>query len=238
MDPTLPISTHKESKVSVTTINWLRAAVLGADDGIVSVAALVVGIAGASDSKSFILTAGISGLVAGALSMAAGEYVSVSTERDTESALVDKEKWELINQPAQELEELTVLYEKKGLSRETAALVAKELTVKDPFKAHADAELHIDPDNMTNPLAAATASAVSFSLGAIIPLIAIIMSPVHIRIPITFISVVVALAATGAFSAYAGGANKSRATIRVVIGGTLAMIITYGIGKLFGSAGI
>ena len=144
--------THEEphQDISGSRLNWLRAAVLGANDGIVSVAALVVGVAGATDVTGFIFTAGIAGLLAGALSMAVGEYVSVSTQRDTEKALLEKERWELENEPEKELEELTRLYEAKGLGRDTAALVAKELTDHDAFGAHVDVELHIDPNNLTN----------------------------------------------------------------------------------------
>ena len=223
---------------SAPKLNWLRAAVLGANDGIVSVASIVVGVAGASNTPGFILTAGVAGLVAGALSMAVGEYVSVSTQRDTERALLEKERWELENQPEAELRELAELYERKGLSHETAHLVAEELTAHDAFAAHVDAELGIDPDGLTNPWHAALASAVSFFSGAIIPLVAILVPPPDIRIPITFISVLFALAITGSLSAHVGGARKTRATIRVLVGGAIAMAVTYGIGKLFGVVGI
>jgi VIT1/CCC1 family predicted Fe2+/Mn2+ transporter len=221
-----------------SSLNWLRAAVLGANDGIVSVASIVLGVAGASNSSGFILTAGVAGLVAGALSMAVGEYVSVSTQRDTEKALLEKERIELSESPNEELEELVGLYAAKGLSSSTARLVALELTKHDAFAAHVDAELNIDPDNLANPWHAAYASALSFFFGALIPLIAIILPPASVRIPITFISVIIALVITGTLSAYAGGANKLTATIRVVVGGILAMVITFGIGKLFGVVGI
>ena len=221
-----------------STLNWLRAAVLGANDGVVSVASIVVGVAGASDTTGFIITAGVAGLVAGALSMAVGEYVSVSTQRDTELALLAKERRELEEQPELELAELTAIYESKGLSPTTARTVAAELTAHDAFAAHVDAELHIDPNDLTNPWHAAFASAASFFTGAIIPLIAIALPPASIRIPVTFAAVLVVLIITGTLSAYAGGANKTRATVRVVVGGILAMIITFGIGKLFGVVGI
>lgn len=217
-------------------LNWLRAAVLGANDGIVSTAALVVGVAGASNTSSFIITAGIAGILAGALSMAVGEYVSVSTQRDTERALIAMEKYELKNEPTQELEELISLYEAKGLTRTTATQVARELTARDAFAAHIDAELHIDPNNLTNPWHAAIASATFFSAGAIIPLFAIILPPPALRIAVTFIAVFVALVITGSLSAHAGGANKTRAIIRVVLGGVLAMAITFGVGKIFSVA--
>ena len=231
-------TTHHESQNAMggQKLNWLRASVLGANDGIVSVAALVVGIAGATESAAFILTAGIAGIISGALSMAAGEYVSVSTQRDTERALLEKEKWELENQPEQELEELTQIYQAKGLTRETAAHVAQELTKHDAFGAHVEAELHIDPEDLVNPWYAAIASGLSFTLGGVIPVLAIILPPAGVRIPSAFIAVIVALSITGALSAYAGGAGQVRAVIRVVLGGLFAMVITYIIGKLFGVA--
>lgn len=223
---------------SGTKLNWLRAAVLGANDGIVSVAAIVVGIAGASDSLGYILTAGIAGLTAGALSMAVGEYVSVSSQRDTERALLAKERHELATVPEAELAELATIYEAKGLSKATAFTVAAELTAHDAFAAHAEAELHIDPNQLTNPWHAAYASALAFLAGAIIPLIAIVAPPASLRIPVTFAAVLAALVITGSLSAHIGGANKMRATLRVVVGGALAMAITFGIGKAFGVVGL
>ncbi len=233
-------TTHYEPHTQSTgaRLNWLRAAVLGANDGIVSIAALVVGVAGATDSAGFILTAGIAGVLAGAISMAVGEYVSVSTQRDSEHALLAKEKWELENLPEQELEELVTLYEEKGLSRTTSETVAKELTARDAFAAHVDIELNIDPNKLTNPWHAAYASGASFTAGAILPLLAITLPPAPLRIPITFLAVVIALAITGSLSAHAGGSGKTRAMIRVVVGGALAMIVTFVVGKLFGVAGI
>ncbi len=219
-------------------LNWLRAAVLGANDGIVSVASIVVGVAGASNSSGFILTAGVAGLMAGALSMAAGEYVSVSTQRDTEKALLEKERIELATFPEEELAELEAIYARKGLSHHTARIVAEELTKHDAFAAHVDAELGINPNDLTDPWHAAIASAISFFSGGIIPLIAIILPGANLRIPVTFFAVLVALVITGALSAHVGGAGKVRATVRVVCGGILAMIITFGIGKIFGVIGI
>jgi VIT1/CCC1 family predicted Fe2+/Mn2+ transporter len=231
---------HKEppGDKSGSTLNWLRAAVLGANDGIVSVASIVAGVAGASSSAAFILTAGIAGLAAGALSMAVGEYISVSTQRDTEKAMLEQERGELRDYPKDELEELTEIYEKKGLEKETAKIVARELTAKNAFAAHVDVELGIDPDNLTNPWQAAFASGTSFVSGAIIPLIAVVFSPAPLRLLIVFIAVLIALAITGSLSARAGGASKLIATIRVIIGGVIAMIITFGIGKLVGSIGL
>lgn len=228
--------THPEPHKEKTTkkLNWLRASVLGADDGIVSVAGLVVGVAGTTNSPQIIFTAGLAGIIAGAISMAAGEYVSVSSSRDTEKALLKKEEFELKHYPEEEFEELTQIYENKGLSRKTAMMVAKELSVKDAYAAHIDAELGIDPDDLTNPWHAAFASAASFLIGAAIPLIAVIIPPDPMRVPVTFISVLVALAITGTVSAKISGTNVLKATTRVILGGAVAMIVTYGIGKLFG----
>lgn len=231
---------HTELQTSSTSskLNWLRAAVLGANDGIVSISSVIVGVAGASSSRSFILTAGVASLVAGALSMAVGEYVSVSSQRDSEKALIETERRELELEPEKELEELVVIYQGKGLSRATAEVVARELTDKDAFAAHLDAELNINPHDLTNPVHAAYASGIAFCCGAIIPLTATVISPSSIQIPVIFGSVIVALIITGTLSAYAGGASKRKATLRVVLGGILAMIITFGIGKLFGVVGI
>ena len=228
--------THHEPHTndSGTKLNWLRAAVLGANDGIVSTAGLVVGVAGATNSSTVILAAGVAGLSAGAISMAAGEYVSVSSQRDSEKALLEKERRELEEMPEQELEELTAIYQSKGLSRATAEKVAKELTDKDAFAAHVDAELGINPDELTNPVHAAIASAAAFFAGAIIPLFAIVLFPEPYKVPLTFVSVIVALACTGTLSAKVGDAPILRATFRVVMGGALAMVVTYSIGRLFG----
>lgn len=220
-DPLIHTEVHESSASS--KLNWLRAAVLGANDGIISVASVIVGVAGASSSLSFILTAGVAAIVAGALSMAVGEYVSVSTQRDTEMAMLEKERLEIINSPEAELQELAVIYQRKGLSKETAHIVAEELTNNDAFAAHVDAELGINPDDLTNPWHAAYASGAAFFCGAIIPLLAILVSPAAYRVPITFAAVLVALTITGALSAHAGGASKRVAVIRVVVGGAIAM---------------
>jgi VIT1/CCC1 family predicted Fe2+/Mn2+ transporter len=229
---------NKEPQSSTHKLNWLRASVLGANDGIISIAGLVMGVAGATSSSTVILTAGLAGIVAGAISMAAGEYVSVSSSMDTEKALLKKEDYELKNYPEEELEELTQIYVKKGLSRKTAEMAAREVSANDVFAAHAHMELNIDPNNLTNPWHAAFASAAAFLLGAAIPLLAIIIPPQSERVIVTFISVLFALAITGMLSAKAGGAGMLRATIRVVIGGALAMAVTYGIGKIFAVSGI
>lgn len=219
-------------------LNWLRASVLGANDGIVSIAGLVAGVAGATDSSQVIFTAGVAGIIAGAISMAAGEYVSVSSSRDTEKALLRKEQYELKHFPEQEMEELAQIYEKKGLTKKTAHLVAEELTVNDPYKAHIDAELGIDPDNLTNPWHAALASATAFLIGAVVPLIAVLIPPASLRMPIAFFAVIVALILTGTISAKIGGSPVLRAVVRVVSGGALAMVVTYYIGGLFHVSGI
>jgi len=219
-------------------LNWLRAGVLGANDGIVSVAGLVVGVAGATTAPGPILTAGIAGLVAGAVSMALGEYVSVSSQRDTERTLLAKERAELEEYPEEELDELAALYRAKGLSATTAQQVAEELTAKDAFAAHVDAELGIDPDALTNPWHAAGASAVAFVVGALLPLLAILLPPASARVAVTFAVVLLALAITGALSAAIGGAQRGPAVTRLVVGGALAMAVTYGVGQLVGTTGI
>lgn len=227
-----------ENQKSGTKLNWLRAAVLGANDGIVSTASIVVGVAGASNSSAFILTAGVAGLVAGALSMGVGEYISVSTQRDTEKALIEKEREEIKNNPHHELQELAGIYREKGLSEQTALKVAEELSVHGAVNAHVEAELGLDPHNLTNPWHAAFASTAAFFCGAIIPILMIVISPAGIRIPATFIAVLIALIITGGVSAHAGRSSKTKAAARVVVGGMLAMAVTFGIGKLFGVAGI
>jgi VIT1/CCC1 family predicted Fe2+/Mn2+ transporter len=216
-------------------LNWLRAGVLGANDGIVSVAALVVGVAGATTDTGALFLAGIAGLVGGAISMALGEYVSVSSQRDSERALIAKERGELRDMPDQELEELTQLYRDRGLSDETARQVARELTAHDALAAHLEVELHIDQDDLVNPWHAALSSAVSFTLGALLPLLAILLPPPQWRVPVTFAAVLIALAATGTVSAALGGAPRARAATRLVIGGALALAATWLIGTLLGT---
>ncbi|MET8648813.1 MULTISPECIES: VIT1/CCC1 transporter family protein [Nocardia] len=219
-------------------LNWLRAGVLGANDGIVSTAGLVVGVAAATTDTDQIFTAGIAGLTAGAISMAVGEYVSVSTQRDSERALLAKERRELREDPDYELEELAGIYRAKGLSDRTARQVARELTEHDAFTAHAEAELGLNPRELTNPWQAAFSSAVAFTVGALLPLLAILLPPATARIPVTFAAVLLALAATGSLSARLGGSRRRRAVPRVVIGGALAMAVTYGIGQIFDVSGI
>jgi vacuolar iron transporter family protein len=216
-------------------LNWLRAGVLGANDGIVSTAGLVIGVAAATTNRAAVLTAGLAGLAAGAMSMAVGEYVSVSTQRDSEKALIAKEIRELDEEPEAELAERAGIYAAKGLSPTLALEVATQLTAHDALGAHAEAELGIDPHNYTNPWHAAWASMAAFTVGAILPLLAIVLPPLGWRVPVTVVAVVVALAFTGWLSARLGSSDARRATVRVVIGGLLAMAVTYGIGALLGT---
>ncbi len=217
-------------------LNWLRAGVLGANDGIVSTAGLVVGVAGATVERAPIATAGVAGLVAGAVSMALGEYVSVSSQRDSERAQLARETRELAETPEQELDELVALYEAKGLSPATARQVAVELTEHDALSAHLDVELHLDPEELTSPWRAAGASAVSFVLGALLPLVAVLLPPATWRVPITVVVVLAALGLAGWLGARLGGAAPRRAVLRVIIGGALGLAVTYGIGVLVGGA--
>lgn len=233
-DPAGYQQAEAEAGSQMSLLNKLRAAVLGANDGIVSTAGMVAGVAGATTSFVAILTAGIAGLTAGALSMAAGEYVSVSAQRDTEKALLDKERRELDEMPAEELEELAGLYRDKGLDAELAHRVAEQLTAHDALSAHAEAELGIEPDELTNPVAAAISSAIAFTVGALIPLLAIAFAPPAIRMIVTVIAVGVGLTLTGYLSARAGQTPYVKAILRNVIGGLLAMGVTFWIGRLVG----
>lgn len=215
-------------------LNWLRAGVLGANDGIVSTAGLVVGVAGATTDRTAILAAGVAGLVAGSLSMAGGEYVSVSTQRDTERAALRLEERELREMPEEEERELADIYRDKGLSEELAARVARELTEHNPLRAHAEAELQIDPDNLTSPWHAAWASLVAFALGAVIPLVAIVLPPTSWRVWTCAVAVLVGLVLTGVVSARLGASHVGRAVRRNVVVGSLTMVVTYAVGLLFG----
>lgn len=219
-------------------LNWLRAGVLGANDGIVSTAATVVGVAGASVGSAPVLIAGIAALVGGAISMALGEYVSVSSQSDSEKALIAKETHELRETPEEELAELAGIYQAKGLAPETAHQVAVELTAHDPLAAHLSAELNISQQDLVSPWHAAFASAIAFIAGAALPLVAILLPPADWRVPITFAVVLVALAITGTTAAHIGGSSRSRAAARVVVGGALALAATYGVGLLLGVTGI
>jgi len=216
-------------------LNKLRAAVLGANDGIVSIAALVVGVAAASSSHSAIATAGFAGLAAGALSMAVGEYVSVHSQRDAEEAQLEREKKWQEDRPEWELEQLTRLHMETGMTEKTARLAAKEQTEHDPLGAHARAHLGIDPDELVNPAHAGLASLLAFTVGGIAPILSILLGGESFRIPLTFVVVLAALATTGTFSAKIADSPYPRAIVRNVVGGSLAMAITYGIGALVGT---
>lgn len=217
-------------------LNKLRAAVLGANDGIVSVSSVVMGVAGATSDSKAISIAGFAALIAGALSMAVGEYVSVSSQSDAEKTYIRDEKKDLKDMPEYELDELAREYMKHGVSEKTARQVAAELTKKDALRAHLRMHFNIDPDDISNPWHAAIASFIAFSVGGAVPFLTIVLSPATIRVPATIIAVVICLFAVGYLSARAGGARKGRAVTRVVVGGVLAMIITYGVGVLFGTS--
>ena len=216
-------------------LNWLRAGVLGANDGIVSTAGIVVGVAGATSDRSAIVIAGVAGLVAGAASMATGEYVSVSTQRDSERALLRKEERELRDEPEEELAELAGLYVERGLDDDLALEVARQLTAKDALAAHAEVELGIDPDDLTSPWNAAVASMVSFTVGALLPLATISLVAESLRVWVTVVAVAFALAITGFTSARLGYAPPGRAVARNVAGGLFAMAATYAVGAALGT---
>ena len=226
---------HKERHLSHRT-GWLRAAVLGANDGIISTAALILGVAASNAARDAILTAGVAGLSAGALAMGMGEYISVSSQRDTERADIAKEIWEHENVPERELTELTAIYMEKGLSHDLAEEVATQLTEKDALRIHLVEELGITEETIARPMQAAWSSMASFALGALLPLLAAALAPAGARIAITLVVAVLALFALGVAGAKAGGAKVGRPTVRVVAGGILAMAITMLIGKLFGAA--
>ena len=217
-------------------VGWLRAMVLGANDGIISTAALLLGVAAANSSRNAILTAGMAGLVAGAVSMALGEYVSVSSQRDSERSDIEKEKWELANQADHELEELTAIYQAKGLPAELAAEVAAQLTEHDALAAHLLDELGITQDELAKPFQAAWSSAVSFSIGAAIPLLAAALASASLRIATIIGVTLFALVGLGYIGARAGGAGPGRSIARVVVGGAVAMGITMAVGWAFGAA--
>ena len=217
-------------------IGLLRAMVLGANDGIISTACLILGVAAANASRETIITAGVAGLVAGAASMAIGEYVSVSSQRDAEQADIAKEKWELEHTPEHELDELTAIYVSKGLSNQLARDVAVELTKGDALKAHMAEELGISHATMARPLQASVSSASSFSIGAAIPLVAAALASSSQRIATTIVVAVFALVALGVSSSKAGGAHPARPTARIVFGGLVAMAFTMAVGHFVGIA--
>jgi vacuolar iron transporter family protein len=230
------MSTEDKNRASNGTLNWLRAAVLGANDGIVSVSSIILGVAGATSERHTIFIAGLAGLVAGAFSMAVGEYVSVSSQSDAEKSFIAREKRRLATDPKHELEGLAKAYEAKGVSKATALMIAKELTTKDALAAHLDVELNLDEEDLNNPTQAAVASFISFTVGALVPLTAMLAASRNTRVAVTFVAVLAALCITGYLSATVGTASRKRAIIRVVIGGAVAMAATYFVGHLFGAA--
>lgn len=236
LDEALLASQEFQRQSMASKLNWLRAGVLGANDGIVSTAGLVMGVAGATSDSGAILIAGVAGLVAGSISMAGGEYTSVSAQKDSEKAALAKERQELLDQPELELRELAWFYEQKGLSFELATKVAEELTAKDALKAHAEAELGIDSEQHASPTQAALASFVAFAGGSLLPLVAVSGPWVDVRFPVTVGAVILSLAITGFVGAKIGGAKSGRAIIRNVVVSLLTMGITYGIGGLVGTS--
>lgn len=217
-------------------LGWLRAAVLGANDGIVSTASLVLGVAAAGTSSKGILIAGIAGLVAGAMSMAAGEYVSVSSQADTESADLDRERKELATRPKQEHKELAGIYVERGLDAGLASTVATQLMARDALSAHARDELGISDASAARPVQAALASAVTFSVGAALPLVIVLLVPLPVLMWAVSGSSLLFLALLGSLAARAGGASVITAAVRVTFWGALAMALTAGVGALFGVA--
>lgn len=238
MDPALHRHPEMPQPIASTAsrLSWLRAAVLGANDGIVSTAALIVGVAASGASAGAILTAGTAGLVAGALSMGVGEYVSVSSQRDSERAAIRRERRFLASNPIGQEAQLAHMYELRGLTPRTAHAVAAELTAADPLKAHLDIEYRLDEDESpNNPWSAAAASAAAFSAGAIVPLLSVVLMPTTWAPWSVLASVVVALLLTGFTSARIGAAGKRRAMLRVLLGGVGALAITFAIGTIFGT---
>ena len=225
---------HPESHL-ISRIGWLRAAVLGANDGIISTASLIVGVAAAAATRNDVLIAGVAGLVAGAMSMSAGEYVSVSSQSDTEQADLARECKELSQDPKGELDELTEIYVKRGLDQSLARQVAQQLMGKDALTAHARDELGISETTAARPVQAALTSAATFSVGAAMPLLMVVVSPANVLVPVVSAASLGFLALLGAIGARAGGANVLRATARVTFWGALAIALTAGIGKLFGT---
>ena len=227
-------SAHPGDPHYITRSGWLRAAVLGANDGVVSISSLIVGVAAADPNPSTAVIAGIAGLSAGAMSMAAGEYVSVSSQSDTERADIAREAKALQELPDADLAELAAIYQEKGLSAVTALVVAKELTENDALGAHVRDELGLSEVHAANPLQAAFTSGVTFSIAAAIPLLAAFAAPADSIIPVVLVITVITLAALGALGATAGAAPVLRATLRVVMWGLFAMAVTAGVGSLFG----
>ena len=233
-DEALIASAEFQKSAMAAKLNWLRAGVLGANDGIMSTSGLLMGIAGATTDSSVILFSGVAAVVAGSISMAGGEYTSVSAQRDSELAALDIERKELAEQPELELRELTWFYEQKGLEYDLARKVAESLTEKDALKAHAEAELGIELGSHASPTAAALSSFVAFAAGGILPLLAVTGPWVSVRIPVTIVAVVISLVITGFVGAKIGGAKATKPILRNVLISLATMGITYGIGVLVG----
>jgi VIT1/CCC1 family predicted Fe2+/Mn2+ transporter len=232
---TKPASLPKQGEMHRSgRAGWLRAAVLGSDDAIVSTASLMIGVAASSAPKGAILVAGVAGMVAGAMSMAVGEYVSVSSQRDAEQADIQRETGELAGQPEAELRELALIYEKRGLDNELALKVAQQLSARDRLGAHMRDELGIDQTSLARPMQAAWISAVSFAAFAVVPIMALLIAPAAVRLPVIAAVSLVSLAALGAFGGHLGGAPLGRAALRVTLGGALAMAVTAVIGRILG----
>lgn len=229
-----PANEDAQAGKIASRLNWLRAGVMGANDGIVSTAGMIVGVAGANVSEQALLAAGVAAVAAGALSMAVGEFVSVSSQRDSQRAELEHERKELADDPEYELEQLTLLIAKLGIDRDLARDAAAHLSAKDPLAAHARFELGIDPNELSNPWHAGLASLTSFLVGGLIPLLAVLLSSHSVAVMVAAVSVVAALAITGSVSAHLGRAPKMRAAMRTVTGGIVAMAISYGIGSLVG----
>ena len=223
--------THRSSRAQ-----WLRAAVLGADDAIVSTASLMIGVAASSASKQAVFVAGVAGLVAGAMSMGVGEYVSVSSQRDAQQADIDQEKEELATKPHDELSELATLYERRGVDKAVSLEVARQLTAHDQLGAHLRDELGIEPGSLAQPLQAAWVSAATFAVAALVPIAALLLLPAPVRVVGIAIASLVSLAAFGAVGGHLGGAPLLPAALRVTLGGALAMAVTAGIGRLLGAS--
>lgn len=231
--PSPPPELHRSHRAG-----WLRAAVLGADDGIVSTASLMIGMAAANSGRNGMLTAGVAGLAAGAMAMAAGEFVSVAAQRDTEHADLSRERHELATSPASELEELTVIYQRRGLDRSLARQVAEQLTRHDALGTHAREELGLSAETMAHPFQAAASSAAAFAIGAVLPIIALLLSPSSARVYLIVATAVAGLGVLGRLGAAAGGARWTVPTTRVVVGGALAMGVTALVGLLTHTAGV
>jgi VIT1/CCC1 family predicted Fe2+/Mn2+ transporter len=226
---------HREQHAS-GRIGWLRAAVLGANDGLLSTASLLIGVAAAEISRSVLLTTGVAALVAGAASMAVGEYSSVSSQRDAELADLSMEREELVTSPRSELVELQGIYMRRGLTPDVARVVAEQLTAHDALASHARDELGLDLDALARPLQAAVTSALSFSAGALVPLLCVVLAGVSLRIPICIAVTLVGLGSLGALGARLGNASPVRGARRVLIGGAAAMAVTYVLGNAVGAA--